>query len=125
MMTAASPISTTPPLNFPYPSVSDVSSEAASTSIMKKCSKCGRTLPISEFERHNKAKDGYHRFCKECGSTNKGKKQNNKYRPVSYIPQPGNKATLTLADFTDENLFAELRRRGYNGELRFSKVITV
>lgn len=46
-------------------------------------------------------------------------------RPADYQPQPGNKATLSLADFTDENLFAELRRRGYNGELRYSKVVNV
>lgn len=46
-------------------------------------------------------------------------------RPAVYQPQPGNKAILSLADFTDDNLFAELRRRGYNGELRFSKVVTV
>ncbi len=46
-------------------------------------------------------------------------------RPEDYTPQPGNKATLTLADFSDDNIFAELRRRGYNGELRYSKVITV
>lgn len=46
-------------------------------------------------------------------------------RPEDYTPQRGNKATLSLSDFTDENLFAELRRRGYNGELRYSKVITV
>ena len=46
-------------------------------------------------------------------------------RPANYIPQQGNKAVLTLADFTDENIFAELRRRGYNGELRFSKVVNV
>ena len=46
-------------------------------------------------------------------------------RPADYTPQPGNKATLSLADFTDENLFAELRRRGYNGELRYSKVVNV
>jgi hypothetical protein len=46
-------------------------------------------------------------------------------RPVNYTPQPGNKAILTLADFTDENIFAELRRRGYNGELRYSKVVNV
>lgn len=52
-------------------------------------------------------------------------KDTNEKRPVDYTPQPGNKATFTLADFTDENLFAELRRRGYNGELRYSKVITV
>ena len=46
-------------------------------------------------------------------------------RPADYIPQPGNKAILSLSDFTDENLFAELRRRGYNGELRYSKVVNV
>ena len=52
-------------------------------------------------------------------------KQASTTRPEDYTPQPGNKATLSLADFTDENLFGELRRRGYNGELRYSKVVTV
>lgn len=46
-------------------------------------------------------------------------------RPIDYIPQQGSKATFSLADFEDGQLFAELRRRGYTGELRFSKVITV
>jgi len=46
-------------------------------------------------------------------------------RPTDYQPQPGNKAVLSLADFSDENLFAELRRRGYNGELRSIKVVNV
>jgi len=55
----------------------------------------------------------------------KTKKKTDTTRPADYAPQPGNKATLSLADFTDENLFAELRRRGYNGELRFSKVVNV
>lgn len=55
----------------------------------------------------------------------KTEKDTNEKRLADYSPQPGNKATLTLADFTDENLFAELRRRGYNGELRYSRVITV
>lgn len=48
-----------------------------------------------------------------------------KTRPANYIPQPGNKATFTLADFTDDSIFAELRRRGYNGELRYSKVVNI
>lgn len=52
-------------------------------------------------------------------------KSTSETRPEDYIPQQGNKATLTLADFTDDNLFAELRRRGYNGTLRYSKVINV
>lgn len=49
----------------------------------------------------------------------------NEVRPTEYQPQPGNKATLSLADFSDENLFGELRRRGYNGELRLIKVVNV
>ena len=46
-------------------------------------------------------------------------------RPENYKSQQGNKATLCLADFTDENIFAELRRRGYSGELRYVKIMNV
>ena len=46
-------------------------------------------------------------------------------RPANYTPQQGSKAIFTLADIVDNLLFAELRRRGYTGELRFSKVISV
>lgn len=53
------------------------------------------------------------------------KKAGTSKRPADYTPQQGSKATLTLADFEDNMLFAELRRRGYTGELRFSKVISV
>lgn len=35
-------------------------------------------------------------------------KDTNEKRPADYNPQPGNKATLTLADFTDENLLPNL-----------------
>lgn len=46
-------------------------------------------------------------------------------RSEEYVPQQGRKATLSLADFTDEEIFAELRRRSYSGELRYSKVMVV
>ena len=46
-------------------------------------------------------------------------------RPANYTPQQGSKDIFTLADIEDNLLFAELRRRGYTGELRFSKVISV
>lgn len=46
-------------------------------------------------------------------------------RPEDYIPQQGVKQVLTLADFDDNQLFAELRRRGFAGELRYSKVVIV
>lgn len=45
--------------------------------------------------------------------------------PVGGITQQGVKATLKMSDFDDTMLFAELRRRGYTGELRYSKVINV
>lgn len=46
-------------------------------------------------------------------------------RPDDYTPQRGFKANLSLADFEDSQLFAEMRRRGYTGELRYVKVVTV
>ena len=32
----------------------------------KRCTKCNRELPISEFYKDNKAKDGLQCYCKEC-----------------------------------------------------------
>lgn len=32
----------------------------------KKCSKCGRELPLECFGKHKKAKDGLQWYCKEC-----------------------------------------------------------
>ena len=49
-------------------------------------------------------------------------KSTSETRPEDYIPQKGN---LTLADFSDDNLFGELRRRGYHGTLQYSKTINV
>lgn len=49
----------------------------------------------------------------------------NAKRPENYTPQQGSKAVFSLADFEDNQLFAELRRRGFSGELRYSKVINV
>ncbi len=57
--------------------------------------------------------------------TNDGSVETNGKRPTNYAKQQGSKAILSLADFEDTQLFAELRRRGYTGELRFSKVVNV
>ena len=34
----------------------------------KKCSRCGRTLPITEFNKNRKSKDGLQDKCRECFS---------------------------------------------------------
>lgn len=41
---------------------------------MKRCAKCGRELPESEFHRDSHAKDGLKCRCKAC--TSKGKRAN-------------------------------------------------
>ncbi len=58
-------------------------------------------------------------------ATSKKAPKKDEGRPTNYQPQLGNKAILSLADFSDDNLFGELRRRGYNGELRLIKVVNV
>ena len=35
---------------------------------LKKCSKCGRELPVSEFWRNASTEDGLQTYCKECGT---------------------------------------------------------
>ena len=38
------------------------------TNNTKKCSKCGRILPVDNFSKYNKAKDGLQGYCRECSS---------------------------------------------------------
>ena len=37
----------------------------------KKCSCCGRELPVSEFYRNSTSRDGYRSKCKACDRTTK------------------------------------------------------
>lgn len=36
------------------------------SNVRKRCSKCKRLLPLSQFYRHNQTKDGHQWYCKEC-----------------------------------------------------------
>ncbi len=33
---------------------------------VKRCTRCGRLMPVEAFNRHAKTKDGYAKICKEC-----------------------------------------------------------
>lgn len=90
----------------------------------KVCKCCGKILPLSSFNKNNKTADRLSNKCKECFG--KRKKTAPKVvkdsvdvalMTVRQIPQPGRKATLCLSDFTDSQLSAELRRRGYTGKI--------
>lgn len=74
----------------------------------KVCAKCGKELPVELFNKSNKTEDGYSQKCKDCDNRTNGTKR------VKY--PDGN---LLLKDFTPRELIAELRVRGYHGELTF------
>lgn len=60
---------------------------------MKVCSRCGRELPITNFGRHSRTKDGYQPCCRECQSEmNKGHK---KRQPVEHNEPPKKAPELT------------------------------
>lgn len=59
------------------------------------------------------------------GTTRKTNKEVNNKRPNVYATQQENKASLSLSDFTDEKIFAELRKRGYKGELKYFETINI
>ena len=44
----------------------------------KKCTICGRELPITEFYKNKSSKDGYHIYCKKC--FNKKSEENRRKR---------------------------------------------
>ena len=84
----------------------------------KVCKECGQSLPRSNFSKNKATKDGLANYCKKCDKERRRKSNGG-------ITQQGVKATLKMSVFDDFMLFAELRRRGYTGELRYSKVVNI
>lgn len=102
------------------------------TPTTKVCKKCGRELPLEQFHKN---RWGYTQVCKECkaGKTSdKGPLQEYKLRKADPKPEKPKRAPLTpeevevhkqdallgiLRTATDQQLAAELTRRGYRGHL--------
>lgn len=79
------------------------------TTKTKRCAKCNQELPVTEFWRDRRARDGLNCYCKDCMKTFTSKARTrmkinspDKSRPLKNIP---------LEDITEE-----LRLRGYKGE---------
>ena len=92
----------------------------------KTCTKCKRTLPVSQFYKNKRNRDGLSCTCKECFDKDvnaRKAKQRSATKEVKTVTPPA--PTLNLADISLETLKEELRRRGYSGELRYNKVITI
>lgn len=81
----------------------------------KKCSKCGRELPVSEFYVKKGAADGLQAWCKECQKTANYKRFASKAHYKGCNPE--------LGRFTPRQLIEELRHRGYTGEIQYIQKI--
>ena len=77
----------------------------------RKCANCGRELPISSFYRKGK---GLQSWCIDCCREH-GRLRNGV--TGEYRDNP------TISNATDKQLFDELKRRGYQGELTISFVL--
>lgn len=76
----------------------------------KKCAKCGRELPLDEFNRSTSAKDGRQSYCKEC-------------KKAIYQAVKEGEWENPLAPFTTKQLAAELKRRGCKGHIELVSTI--
>lgn len=91
----------------------------------KVCSKCGRELPVENFSKNSKHKDGLQSHCRECASQyahrhwekKKAKKKENER--IEYEKKYKIYTNRELAKFTPRELMLELKARGYEGELIF------
>ena len=79
---------------------------------LKKCSKCGRELPVSEFWKNASTEDGLQTYCKECGNV-----YARNLKKIYSNPE--------LAKFSPRELIAELKARGYTGELKYTQTISL
>lgn len=76
----------------------------------KTCKKCGRELPVEAFATHKNTKDGLQPYCREC---QKAVVREGRARKKAQAEDAPEEVTPALAGFTDEQLLAELKDRGY------------
>lgn len=80
---------------------------------LKKCTKCGRLLPLTEFYLHK----GHHRStCKDCCK----KESQEAYMRLKNGTQSDK---VSLSQFTPRQLINELINRGYRGKLYYTQEI--
>ena len=94
----------------------------------KICKKCGQELPLENFSKNAKMKDGLQNHCRACASEysrqfwqrKKAKKKENER--IEFEKKYKVYTNRDLAKFTPRELMLELKARGYEGELLFREV---
>lgn len=97
---------------------------------MKKCSKCGRELPITSYSKKTGAKDGLQEMCRDCKAAYMREYTSRKKQAISsekvekiivkHEEQPHTLMKVytetELAKFTPRQLMLELKARGFRWE---------
>lgn len=89
---------------------------------MKVCSRCGRELPLDEFPLSGRSRDGHLHVCREC---NKAARRDASLRWWNNNRENLKAAAPTLASFSDADILAELRSRGWKGSLQKTETMSV
>lgn len=110
----------------------------------KHCSKCGRDLPLDAFGKKSNTKDGLQTWCKECQKAStlaaRERRKNAQNKPqieqkpgkiehkpgeIEHAPAPAASTAKPKRNYlhyvSDEQLVAELKRRGYKGTIEMKK----
>ena len=106
----------------------------------KVCKNCGRELPIDDFPKHPRTPDGHTSTCRECyakshaasikaaseARRSKAKCPHRSAKPIvgeSIDKQYDAMISQKLDSFTDIELYAELKRRGWAGTLKKTETL--
>lgn len=79
----------------------------------KKCTRCGRELPVTEFYKKTDSPDGLQTWCKEC------------FKKATKKTRIGGGVSEELKMYTSRQLMEELAKRGYRGELEYVKKVNL
>ena len=87
------------------------------------CKRCGRELPVSEFGKHARTKDGLQHYCREC--LGKLMRSSRSKKKDAVQDDDTESAPASLANYTDHELAKELQRRGFRGLVSRKVDITI
>jgi hypothetical protein len=88
----------------------------------KVCKCCGRELPIESFFLN---RFGRTAVCKDCANKHRQDAKLGR-REVDELKERLESAkALKLSDFTPRELMAELKRRGYEGKITYTRIETI
>ena len=82
---------------------------------------CGKQLSIDQFL---KTAWGYSHVCKECAKASRQRTKNNKEKLANCEKMVEEARRERIQSFKARELMAELHRRGYEGQLTFTRTVT-